>query len=116
MSVDPIHQRPGDDEIDRLIAAFVEPPSSWMSDAACRGSDVSLFFPERGANTHATAGPRAVCARCPVADQCLEYAMADLTLKGIWGGKSHRERRALARRRAGLPPASYDPIRPGDTR
>ena len=42
---------------------------------------------------------RAVCVNCPVAAQCLEYALALHIDHGVWGGCSERERRRIAKRR-----------------
>jgi len=63
--------------------------------AACRGTDLDLFFPERGE----AAGPaRRICARCPVRQPCLEYALSNPITHGIWGGLTDRERRPLQSR------------------
>ena len=34
-----------------------------------------------------------ICANCPVRRQCLEYALANRIVRGVWGGASERERR-----------------------
>ncbi|MGH9194816.1 MAG: WhiB family transcriptional regulator, partial [Acidimicrobiia bacterium] len=36
-----------------------------------------------------------VCTQCPVALECLRYALANREQFGIWGGTSERERRKL---------------------
>jgi WhiB family redox-sensing transcriptional regulator len=62
--------------------------------ALCRQIDTGeLFFPEKGGST---APAKAVCARCPVQEPCLQYAL-DHPVDGVWGGTSVRERQALAR-------------------
>jgi WhiB family redox-sensing transcriptional regulator len=67
----------------------------WRLQAACHGTDLNLFYPERGE----TAGPaRQVCARCPVRQPCLEYALSNRITHGIWGGLTERERRPLQSR------------------
>lgn len=71
--------------------------STWRARAACRGADTNLFFPERG---ESTAAAKAVCAGCPVASECLDYALDTLEHHGIWGGLSERERRKVRRQRA----------------
>jgi WhiB family redox-sensing transcriptional regulator len=64
----------------------------WRQQAACHGTDLDLFYPERGQS----AGPaRQVCARCPVRQPCLEYALSNRITSGIWGGQTERERRPL---------------------
>lgn len=72
-------------------------PAPWQALAACQGVDPDLFFPERGASVRE---PKAVCARCPVAADCLEHALTHHEVHGIWGGKSERERRSMRRQRA----------------
>jgi len=67
----------------------------WRELAACRGIDLGVFFPERGAS----AGPaRQVCAACPVRQPCLDYAVTNRITSGVWGGLTERERRALRSR------------------
>jgi hypothetical protein len=62
----------------------------WREQAACRGTDLNLFFPERGQ----TAEPaRQICAQCPVRQPCLDYAITNQIVDGIWGGLTVRERR-----------------------
>lgn len=69
---------------------------AWHANAACRDSDVS-FFPERG---ESLAPARALCASCPVHDQCLDYVMStNEPVHGVWAGLSDRERAKLRRRR-----------------
>ena len=64
----------------------------WRQQAACHGTDLDLFYPERGQS----AGPaRQVCATCPVRQPCLEYALSNRITSGIWGGQTERERRPL---------------------
>ena len=64
----------------------------WRELAACRGTDLNLFFPSRGE----TADPaREICAVCPVRQACLDYALSNAIIHGIWGGLSERERRDL---------------------
>jgi WhiB family redox-sensing transcriptional regulator len=68
----------------------------WRDDAACKGSDVNVFFPVSDDD----AGPaKAICATCPVRDACLEWAMATRQEDGVWGGLTDTERRRLRRRR-----------------
>jgi WhiB family redox-sensing transcriptional regulator len=67
----------------------------WRELAACRGADLEVFFPGRGES----AGPaRQVCAACPVRQPCLDYAITNRIVYGIWGGLTERERRALRSR------------------
>lgn len=76
----------------RLLHALDATKPRWVVDAACRGMDPALFFPERGDPAHAA---RAVCADCVVRAECAEYGMAERD--GIWGGLNGNERRAIKR-------------------
>jgi WhiB family redox-sensing transcriptional regulator len=80
--------------------------SGWQSFAACRGEDASYFyapnyFEKRAQKNAREAVAKRYCARCPVREECLEYAMATGETHGIWGGLNEMERRRLARHRAG---------------
>lgn len=69
---------------------------SWRAGAACRGVDPNVFFPL----SEEEAGPaKAICATCPVRDQCLDYALDTRQGDGVWGGLTEVERRRLRRRR-----------------
>lgn len=69
---------------------------SWRQDAACRDLAPDIFFPA----TDDEAGvAKAVCATCPVRDDCLEYAVATRQDDGVWGGLDESERKRLRRRR-----------------
>lgn len=73
---------------------------SWMADAACRTLTPQQvdrwFFPNRGESVRPA---KAICADCPVRQQCLDYAMDRPERYGIWGGLSERERRQLRAQR-----------------
>jgi WhiB family transcriptional regulator, redox-sensing transcriptional regulator len=70
--------------------------TDWQADAACRGADNAVFFPV----AEADSGPaKAICATCPVAEQCLEYAIETRQPDGVWGGLTGTERHRLIRRR-----------------
>jgi WhiB family transcriptional regulator, redox-sensing transcriptional regulator len=74
----------------------------WRMEAACRDEDPELFFPvgTAGPAIRQTAQAKAVCHRCPVASDCLAWALQSGQGDGIWGGMSEDERRALKRRNA----------------
>jgi WhiB family redox-sensing transcriptional regulator len=76
----------------------------WQWRAACRGEDSSLFFAPNYPETREEKGSRerqakAICARCPVRIDCLEYAVRIREHHGIWGGLNELERRILIRQR-----------------
>ncbi|MGW7463840.1 WhiB family transcriptional regulator [Streptomyces xantholiticus] len=76
--------------------------SDWRASASCSTEDPELFFPI------GTTGPallqieeaKAVCRRCPVMEECLDWAMDNGLDDGVWGGLSEEERRTLRRRQA----------------
>lgn len=68
----------------------------WQLRANCMGVDPELFFPERGSSTREA---KEVCRGCVVAQECLEFAIANGEKFGIWGGMSERERRRVRRAR-----------------
>lgn len=69
----------------------------WMNDAACVGTDVETFFPERGG---VTSTAKAIGGGCPVRAHCLAYALTNNERHGIWGGTSERQRRRMRQARA----------------
>lgn len=74
---------------------------SWQNRAACRGEDLVLFFgregerqPERDVRERKA---KAICARCPVASECLDYALSRPEKYGVW--LLNEDERASERRR-----------------
>lgn len=79
--------------------------SGWQLRAACRGEDSSYFFaPGYFEKRHEKLGrevvAKAICARCPVRAECLDYALELREIHGVWGGLNEMERRAMLRQRA----------------
>ena len=77
----------------------------WQHAAACRGEDASAFFApnyfEKRAEKQAReAVAKTICARCPVQEPCLAYALRIREPHGVWGGLNEMERRATLRGRA----------------
>lgn len=73
--------------------------TEWMADGLCREYPAETFFPRDGVGVIAA---QRICAECPVARECLEYALANHVDHGVWGGASERERRRIARERRRL--------------
>ena len=71
----------------------------WQMNAACRGQDTSNFYHpenERGpSRARREMRAKAVCATCPVVQQCLRWALAAREPYGVWGGLSTEERESL---------------------
>jgi WhiB family transcriptional regulator, redox-sensing transcriptional regulator len=74
-------------------------PAGWATRGACQDCDPELFFPvtSRGPARRQVAKAKAICVRCPVQPQCLEFALETGQSFGIWGGATEDERRALRR-------------------
>jgi len=64
----------------------------WRLLAACRGADTGLFFPVRGASNRKA---KAMCRKCRVRAECLDYAVETNQPAGVWGGKTERARREI---------------------
>ena len=65
---------------------------AWQEFSHCIGEDLDMFMPERGASTDAA---KAICAKCVVREECLEYSIVNKEQFGIWGGLDERERRKI---------------------
>jgi WhiB family redox-sensing transcriptional regulator len=76
----------------RTLADPARFAARWRELATCRGTDLEVFFPGRGESAEPA---RRVCAVCPVRQPCLDYAISNRIVHGIWGGLTERERRAL---------------------
>lgn len=74
---------------------------TWRDEALCAQTDPDLWFPERDGDraTNNYAAARAICARCPVRAECLEYALEQHLTDGMWGGLTPYERVALTVRK-----------------
>jgi WhiB family redox-sensing transcriptional regulator len=75
----------------------------WQLQGSCRGADPDLFFHPEGERGPARAGretaAKAICASCPVLQQCAAHALAVREPYGVWGGMSEEDREARYDRR-----------------
>lgn len=74
-------------DIETFLSDYRE--RSWIKDAACRGMDPNIFFPERGAVQDIRLAKK-TCEGCAVRSQCREYG--EMERFGFWGGASPRNR------------------------
>lgn len=87
------------DPVDFTIYTLFE-ANGWRSESLCSQLPIdeadAMFFPERGRSTKAA---KAICSRCPVQAECLEFSLEDpdAFYFGIWGGTSQLERKKLRR-------------------
>jgi len=66
----------------------------------CRGHSTSIFYPEkenqRKFPPKIYKSAKNICGTCPVAIDCLEWALENAEIKyGVWGGKNPNERKAM---------------------
>lgn len=70
----------------------------WREAAAClEVQDEVSFFPDKE-DLGEIVKAKAICSTCPVADECLSWAIETNQSEGIWGGHTAKERRKLRRR------------------
>lgn len=77
-------------------SAFGTLPGGWQDSAACRDADPELFFATDEASRREAL---TLCGACPVRMECLEHALNQREVYGVWGGTDENERKRLARRR-----------------
>ena len=59
---------------------------AWQRQGLCVGRNDVAFFPNKG---ESPAEAKAICARGPVANECLDYALSiGPSLQGVWAGTS----------------------------
>jgi WhiB family redox-sensing transcriptional regulator len=60
---------------------------------ACHGAEPEQFFCDDGGRVDGpeVAAARAVCERCPVIGECLDWALRH-DVHGVWGGTTRTER------------------------
>lgn len=76
------------------MSALLE-SAQWMARAACLNADTEVFFPDTGDSADEA---KRICARCPVVQQCLDWALSlPAETVGIWGATTVSERRTLRR-------------------
>lgn len=71
----------------------------WQYQGACRETGPELFFhPEGergGTRRRRDEAAKAICATCPVIQQCREHALRVREPYGVWGGLSEDDRAAI---------------------
>lgn len=77
--------------------------TDWRTRGACAGTtDPEAFFPvnESGGNpvdARLIGAAKAVCNGCPVAAECLEWALDNRCTHGVWGGLTGEQRARIIR-------------------
>lgn len=67
----------------------------WMRVGLCVKGNPENWFPS---SAHEERAATELCKGCPSKTPCLEYALADSTLDGIWGGTTPGQRAWLRRK------------------
>ena len=77
--------------------------TDWRDEAGCRDKPGEWWFPEREGPREGRwmSQARVVCAACPVSGECLDFAISEEIVHGMWGGKTPEERRRMMLGRAG---------------
>jgi WhiB family transcriptional regulator, redox-sensing transcriptional regulator len=71
-------------------------PEFWREGAACADRPEVDFFPASEAGEDVRRA-KAICASCPVIDDCLAFAIETNQPDGIWGGHTAKERIRIRR-------------------
>ena len=82
---------PGVDTPDDLLDQLLGRPA-WQDRAACRDFETAYFFPRNAKDSDAAVR---VCILCAVRADCLDYALSQANLQGVWGGSTEAERHRL---------------------
>ncbi len=85
-------------DVSRLPGPVIE-LWDWQFQGLCRTASPNLFFHPEGERgfrrLERERAAQAVCARCPVIEQCLSHALKVREPYGVWGGMTEDERAAL---------------------
>ncbi|WP_433785029.1 WhiB family transcriptional regulator [Actinomycetospora sp. CA-101289] len=81
--------------------------TGWQTRAACHDTDPDLFFPATDDDTSLTTTRARItiaplCRACPVATECLRWALDTGQDYGLWAATTPTDRRAI-RRALGTP-------------
>lgn len=65
----------------------------WQAKAACEGMNLNSFFPDMDFLVEPEV--LIACGRCPVKENCLNWAMEHGEEFGVWGGMTEEQRRKI---------------------
>jgi WhiB family redox-sensing transcriptional regulator len=69
---------------------------AWMQLALCREVGGDFWHADEGeGQTYATNRAIAICKQCPVRDLCLDYALTNNEMIGVWGGTTPSQRKRM---------------------
>lgn len=68
---------------------------AWQEEALCHDK-TEIFFPERYEHYNTIAAARRICAKCPVSEKCLAYALElPHPWHGVYAGLTPKQRMRL---------------------
>lgn len=88
------------------LADSLRLPSFILKDEPlCSQVDPELFFPEekqysKTAYYSNVKAAKDICGKCPLVTDCLQYALVNHPIQGLWGGLTEKERYNLLRNRS----------------
>lgn len=77
--------------------ALPDTSRDWVDEAACLEGDPDMWFPAPSDEATIEAA-QTVCRACPVITICLDYAIPQPGLEGIWGGLTPDQRQQVRTR------------------
>jgi len=89
--------------METLNPPLTQAEKNWRAKARCVGFDTNEFFPAKGVNSRFI---KEFCHECPVARECLDFALDNFLEHGVWGGTSPDERSAIRNGRKAHPYAT----------
>ena len=84
--------------LDNFILELKDNNFGWQNKAECRGELTELFFmdiEEISINHIKMREARAICDRCQVQKECLDFALINNIDYGVWGGTSPHQRKGI---------------------
>lgn len=75
-----------------------ELPLYILDNAKCAEADPNIFYPERG-QRNLNVEAKKICMTCTVRTPCLDFAIDNQEVWGIWGGLNKDERDRVRRKR-----------------
>jgi WhiB family redox-sensing transcriptional regulator len=72
---------------------------SWQDEAACQAQGNEIFFADPSFQKSEIAQAKAICKTCDVRWKCLEFAIKNDIMHGIWGGFTPTERNSYMKGR-----------------
>lgn len=82
-------------EIKAYVAELEEHKRKWQLQAACQTVAPEIMFSD---DVSVIEQAKKVCRTCPVRVDCLEYAIVERPVVGVWGGFDEKQRKRIHKR------------------